>query len=183
MNIKEITSKILQYLKTVWVWLPKLIFAVLKMPTGRRILAAALVAGLAALGVKAPFEVVQAAITEVAGWVGVDGLHVTLEQIVTLILSIVLAEGTLRANDTVQDWKLAAMPGRISMQDIRTTFGEPLPSMVAKVIDGQTRLTDYYEVDKAGNLFVGTQDGKRERLQTIRPVEEQIRQYLINRTV
>ena len=97
--IKKVTESIWKILKGVPGWL----LAVAKTPTGKRILVSAVVAGLRAVGITAPFEAVKEVMDLFLAQVGSGPINHAA--VTTAVILAPMVDGLFRANDTIQDLK------------------------------------------------------------------------------
>lgn len=149
---KSLFQKVLSYLREAWDWIPRLVATIYKTKAGKRFLLS-IIAGL---------------LTQV-------GLDVPPEVVLSVIIAI-LAEGTLNANDTVDDWKRIARPKRVNVDKIPS----PPPSMMIKTVDGRPRPVKWYEVAD-GRLKFATKDGKRGSVLSPTPEEQRLMEILRRR--
>lgn len=171
--MKATVQKIIQYIKSSLPWAWKFIIRAARYPTGRRLLALAIVAAASALGLNWPFEKVQEAVNMIMQGIGADGT-VSLEAIIGGVGGVILMDGMLRANDTMKDAKRLVMPYRMYVADMP----DPAPSIVTKIIEGQNRKVAYYEI-RSGELYAVAEDGAvRNLANAMRPPDTAIYEYL-----
>ena len=151
--MKATIQNIIKYIKSSLPWAWKFLIRAARYPTGRRLLALAIVAAASALGLNWPFEQVQEAVNIVIQGIGVDGT-VSLEAIIGGVGGAILMDGMFRANDTAKDAKRLVMPNRMYVADM----ADPAPSVTTKIIEGANRKVAYYEI-RDGVLYAVAEDG------------------------
>lgn len=171
--MKTIAAKIIAYLKSSLPWAWKFIIRAAKYPTGQRLLAIAIVAAAAALGLDWPFERVQDAIAMATQRIGADGT-VSLEVVIGGIIGGILADGMFRANDKIADVKRIIAPKRMYVRDM----ADPPPSMLTKVMEGASRKVSYYEVTDGALICVAEDGARRDVTAVMTEMEQQLRDYL-----
>ena len=151
--MKATLHKIIKHIKTALPWAWRFLIRAARYPTGRRLLALAIVAAATALGLNWPFEKVQEALNMLMSGIGIDGT-VSLETVIGGVFAIILGDGMFRSNDSIADAKRYVLPNRIYIADI----ADPAPSLCMQVIEGANQKVAYYEL-RDGELYAVAESG------------------------
>lgn len=153
--MKGWTKKIIEAIWGVIKELPGWLLAIAKTPTGKRLLIAAVSAGLAAIGINAPFETIKEIVEAIFSAVGSD-LQVSTTAVAIGTTLLPLLEGTIRANDTLSDLK-RQKTGILSSYTI--TDADSDANKVLMTPDGAKPI-DRYEIHVKDGLRAISKDGK-----------------------
>jgi len=144
-----IYNNVKTWLRTFFRDLPRVMRTLLRHKTGRRLVAGLVVAGLAAFGVDAPFEVVAEALRQIS--VDASPLEIALG-----IIALIFTDGTFRANET---WTQALRIARPNRTEVYDEF--PL-ALRRRFFDRKNKAVRFYEYDaKRNHLVAVSEDGDR----------------------
>jgi uncharacterized membrane protein len=174
--MKDTWKKVVDAIKSVLPYIPKLILKMAKYQKGRVLLAAAIAPLLRMVGIDAPIETIRDGVNFVLDFLGSGAI--SADMTTGLVTGGALAYGTFMANESWSDVKAKVIPQRLYLHDIR---GELLPSMRVIPIDGKVKMVDYYEI-RGGMLYVVTTDGMSKAVDAPKEYEQRIYEYLKGRT-